>query len=209
MSGAAWEQTDLTRFMLYALKCSSTLITMEEVDAEAAEQTRGLADVSIDTDTLVEGRCIMSAVDVEERRRASEVACEMVRKAGVRKQADVRLRRPPLSSSSPAPAPPPPPPQSEAVGVVAGVVVALTSAESAEDRSSDDDMDDGKSGPSGACQNALPALDKKQGRKRRMRSCGESFVPQTNRGKGERSTGSVAAEGKRSTRMKTPKNLDW
>ena len=181
---------------------------MEEVDAEAAEQTRGLADVSIDTDTLVEGRCNMSAVDVEERRRASEVACEMVRKASVRKPADVRLPRPPLSSSPPPP-PPPPPPQSEAVGVVAGVVVALTSTESAEDRSSDDDdMDDGKSGPSGACQKALPALDKKQGRKRRMRSCGESHVPQTKRSKGERSTGSVAAEGKRSTRIKTPKNLD-
>ncbi len=80
---------------------------------------------------------------------------------------------------------------------------------SGEDTSADDDVDDGKSGPSGASQKALPALDKKQGRKRRIKSCGESHVPQTKRRVAERNTGSAAAEGKRSTRIKTPKNLDW
>jgi hypothetical protein len=175
---------------------------MEQIDAEAAEHRRDVSHVSIDTDTFFEGSCDVT----EERRRASEVACEMVRKANVRKPALVRLPRPALAPP-PAP-PPPPPPQSQPVGVEAGFAAALTSMESGEDRSGDDDVDDGKSGPSGASQKALPALDKKQGRKRRIKSCGESHVPQTKRRVGERSTGSAAAEGKRSTRIKTPKNLD-
>ena len=83
-SGAAWQETDLTRFMLYTLKCSSTHITMDEIDAESAETRPGMSGPSIDTAGAVEGRRDISGVDVEERRRMSEVACEMVRKAAVR-----------------------------------------------------------------------------------------------------------------------------
>ena len=203
MSGAVWQETDLTRFMLYTLKCSSTHITMDEIDAESAETRPGMSGASIDTAGAVEGRSDISGVDVEERRRMSEVACEMVRKAAVRKRAYVK---------SPPPPPPPPPPPSvhtEPVRAETGVLVALTSTESAEHSSSDDDnLDDGKSGPSGASQKALPALQKKQGQKRRIRSSGESHPPQVKRGQGTYSAGSVAAEGMRSARMRTPKNLD-
>ena len=206
-SGAAWQETDLTRFMLYTLKCSSTHITMDEIDAESAETRRDISGVSIDTDGVAEGRSDISCVDVEERRRMSEVACEMVRKAAVRKPAYVKPPPPP-----PPPTPPPPPPPSvhtELVCAETGVLAALTSTESAEHGSSDDDnLDDGKSGPSGASQKALPALQKKQGQKRRIRSSGESHPPQVKRVQATYSGGSVAAEGKRSARMRTPKNLD-
>ena len=80
-SGAVWQETDLTRFMLYTLKCSSTHVTMDEIDAESAETRPGMSGASIDTAGAVEGRRDISGVDVEERRRMSEVACEMVRKA--------------------------------------------------------------------------------------------------------------------------------
>ncbi len=83
---------------------------MEEIDAEAAEHRRDVSDVSIDTDTFFEGSCDVT----EERRRSSEVACEMVRKANFRKPALVRLPCPDLAP--PPPPPPPPPPQSQPVG---------------------------------------------------------------------------------------------
>ncbi len=90
-----------------------------------------------------------------------------------------------------------------------GVLPDLTSTKSVEHGSSDNDnLDDGKSGASGASQKALPALQKKQGQKRRIRSSGESHPPQVKRVQDEYNAGSVTAEGKRSARMRTPKNLD-